>query len=180
MLFMGEEFGEDNPFLYFVSHSDEALIRAVREGRKKEFEGFAWHQEPIDPQSEDPFLRSKLDWSKLAQGGHAAIYGFYRALIALRKAEPVFRNFSRQDLSVKILSERVILLERWYNASQFLLVLNFDPHSRHIDVVPRQPLTKQIDSAEGSRLPATIAGPMSLELSGFQAAAYSNRRSLGE
>ena len=40
MLFMGEEFGEKNPFQYFVSHGDPDLVKAVQEGRKREFEYF--------------------------------------------------------------------------------------------------------------------------------------------
>ncbi|MEJ2051114.1 MAG: malto-oligosyltrehalose trehalohydrolase, partial [Calditrichota bacterium] len=34
LLFMGQEYGEEAPFLYFVSHSDPDLIQAVREGRE--------------------------------------------------------------------------------------------------------------------------------------------------
>ncbi len=40
LLFMGEEYGEPNPFLYFVDHNDPELNRLVREGRRKEFSGF--------------------------------------------------------------------------------------------------------------------------------------------
>jgi len=41
MLFMGEEFGATQPFLYFTSHEDDALIQAIREGRRKEFASFS-------------------------------------------------------------------------------------------------------------------------------------------
>ena len=37
LLFMGEEYGEKNPFQYFISHTDEQLVKMVQEGRKKEF-----------------------------------------------------------------------------------------------------------------------------------------------
>lgn len=40
MLFMGEEFGATQPFLYFTSHEDQQLIEAVREGRRREFAAF--------------------------------------------------------------------------------------------------------------------------------------------
>jgi 1,4-alpha-glucan branching enzyme len=33
---MGEEYGEQAPFLYFTDFSDSTLGRKVREGRKKE------------------------------------------------------------------------------------------------------------------------------------------------
>lgn len=40
MLFMGEEFGATQPFLYFTSHEDPKLVEAVREGRRTEFASF--------------------------------------------------------------------------------------------------------------------------------------------
>src|SRR5574341_367200 len=46
LLFMGEEYGEEAPFLYFVSHSDPDLIEAVRKGRKQEFTAFNWKGNP--------------------------------------------------------------------------------------------------------------------------------------
>src|SRR5688572_31267941 len=45
LLFMGEEYGEKNPFQYFISHTDEQLVKMVREGRKKEFSYFHWRSE---------------------------------------------------------------------------------------------------------------------------------------
>lgn len=60
MLFMGEEWGSRTPFLFFTDFPDEALRKAVREGRRKEFEGFTgFSGEDIpDPGLEDTFLRS--------------------------------------------------------------------------------------------------------------------------
>lgn len=73
LLFMGEEFFEQNPFLYFVSHEDQALNTAVRQGRKKEFESFRWQGEPPDPASPGTFEMSRLDWSLLEPREDAAI-----------------------------------------------------------------------------------------------------------
>ena len=80
LLFMGEEYGEDAPFLYFVSHEDMDLIEAVRTGRKEEFKPFSWEGEPPDPQSEETFRASKLDWQKRTQGHHHVLLGFYTAV----------------------------------------------------------------------------------------------------
>ena len=44
MLFMGEEHGATNPFLFFTSHNDE-LATLVREGRRAEFKHFAGFQD---------------------------------------------------------------------------------------------------------------------------------------
>jgi maltooligosyltrehalose trehalohydrolase len=40
MLFMGEEYGATQPFLYFTSHENPDLVEAVREGRRREFHAF--------------------------------------------------------------------------------------------------------------------------------------------
>ncbi len=52
LLFMGEEYGEPSPFLYFTSHGDADLIEAVRRGRREEFSEFGWGEEV-------PILRTK-------------------------------------------------------------------------------------------------------------------------
>ena len=69
LLFMGEEFGETRPFLFFTDfHGD--LAKAVREGRRKEFEGHAGHGkedgEIPDPNAEATFTGCRLDWEKTA------------------------------------------------------------------------------------------------------------------
>jgi len=87
LLFMGEEYGETNPFLYFTSHGEPALIEAVRAGRRDEFASFAWQGEVPDPQAAETFVRSRLD------RGHACVplLRLYRDLLALRRAEPLLR-----------------------------------------------------------------------------------------
>src|SRR6185312_13216691 len=56
LIFMGQEYGETNPFQYFISHSDEQLVAAVRDGRRREFEAFGWGNDVPDPQDEQTFL----------------------------------------------------------------------------------------------------------------------------
>jgi maltooligosyltrehalose trehalohydrolase len=87
MLFMGEEWGATTPFQYFTSHTDEQLAAAVSEGRRNEFEGFAWDDVP-DPQDAATFERSKLDWSEPTRRVHAELLAWYRRLIALRRTTP--------------------------------------------------------------------------------------------
>lgn len=65
MLFMGEEYGETRPFMFFTDH-DEPLGTAVSEGRMSEFAGHGWETlyggdiRVPDPQDRDTFMRSKL------------------------------------------------------------------------------------------------------------------------
>lgn len=87
MLFMGEEFGEDQPFQYFVSHTDPDLVKAVQKGRKREFEYFNGRAgEFPDPQSEDTFERSKLNWDFQGNPEKKIIFEYYKELIKLRKS----------------------------------------------------------------------------------------------
>jgi maltooligosyltrehalose trehalohydrolase len=91
LIFMGQEYGETNPFQYFVSHGDPELVKAVREGRRKEFESFGWGDDVPDPQSEETFRRSTLDRDRASRPEHAAVYQLYRDLLALRDEEPMLR-----------------------------------------------------------------------------------------
>lgn len=88
LLFMGEEFGETRPFLFFTDfHGD--LAKAVREGRRKEFEGHAGHgkedEEIPDPNAEATFTDCKLDWHKPASPDGAEWMDLTRDLLALRR-----------------------------------------------------------------------------------------------
>lgn len=70
LLFMGEEYGATQPFLYFTSHLTQELADAVRTGRRQEFARFAAFSDPSrreeipDPNAEQTFLDSipKPDW----------------------------------------------------------------------------------------------------------------------
>jgi maltooligosyltrehalose trehalohydrolase len=89
MLFMGEEWGADTPWQYFTDHTEPWLARAVAEGRRSEFARHGWGPTDVpDPQDKQTFLHSKLDWSEPAREPHAALLGWYRELIALRRARP--------------------------------------------------------------------------------------------
>jgi maltooligosyltrehalose trehalohydrolase len=98
LLFMGEEFAEANPFLYFTSHGDPGLARAVIEGRWKEFEEFTVAGDFVDPQSREAYERSKLDWDLLHDPEHRSVLDLYRDLIRLRKRWPCLHN-GRKDLT---------------------------------------------------------------------------------
>ncbi|GIG54667.1 malto-oligosyltrehalose trehalohydrolase [Demequina activiva] len=90
MLFMGEEYGETRPFMFFTDH-DEPLGSAVSEGRMSEFGGHGWEElyggsvQVPDPQDRLTFLRSKLGSGiGAASAGHDAIRAWVADLMALR------------------------------------------------------------------------------------------------
>ena len=111
LLFMGQEYGETNPFQYFVSHGDPTLVEAVRAGRRKEFESFGWSEDVPDPQAEETFRRSRLDRSRAAAPEHAAVFALYRDLLALREEEPTLKP-DAADVSVFETAGCVTLLRR--------------------------------------------------------------------
>jgi len=88
MLFMGQEWGTQDPFYFFTSFENKALAEAVKTGRKKEYEGHHIEEEFKDPQSLETFLMSKLDWKK----SESPLFTFYQTLIHLRKSEPALNN----------------------------------------------------------------------------------------
>ncbi|MDQ3536297.1 MAG: malto-oligosyltrehalose trehalohydrolase [Bacteroidota bacterium] len=133
MLFMGEEYGEKNPFQYFVSHSDPDLVQAVREGRKKEFEAFHLQGEAPDPQSEATLKSSSLQWNYKNDPQSEALFNFYKYLIQLRKVHKVFNVLDKNNLKVEAFEDnKVLTLERWaedknaeLETSSVFCVMNF-------------------------------------------------------
>ncbi len=89
LIFQGQEWSTSSPFQYFTDHEDSELGKAVTKGRRREFKGFGWNPEKIpDPQAEDTFKNSKLDFSEQDSGKHKEIIKWYKSLISLRKNEP--------------------------------------------------------------------------------------------
>jgi maltooligosyltrehalose trehalohydrolase len=94
MLFMGEEWGTRRPWQFFTDYADPGLARAVREGRRAEFEAHGQAGVRLasdvaaqlpDPQDRATFERSRLDWSEAALPEHARMLDWYRQLIAVRR-----------------------------------------------------------------------------------------------
>jgi maltooligosyltrehalose trehalohydrolase len=166
MLFMGEEYGEESPFCYFVSHSDRELVEAVRNGRREEFKAFGWKEAPADPQSEETFLRSKLHWEERNAGQHGVLLEFYRSLIALRKCTPALSFPDKKTMAVRgYEKERVIAVRRGSPDSAVLCLFNLNPED--VGIAPSEfegRWEKRFDSSDsawsgpGTLLPERIRG----------------------
>jgi maltooligosyltrehalose trehalohydrolase len=94
LLFMGEEFAAETPFLFFCDFEKD-LAKAVTEGRRREFANSAqFSDEKLrnsipDPNDEQTFLKSKLNWTSVSAPAHAQWLEFYSSLLALRQREIV-------------------------------------------------------------------------------------------
>jgi len=111
LLFMGEEYGETAPFLYFVSHGDENLIEAVRTGRAGEFASFARGTDIPDPQAEETFFRSKINLELRFFEPHSPLFAFYQHLLVLRSSLRPWEMKKKRPF-VKVWQDRGTLLVR--------------------------------------------------------------------
>lgn len=165
LLFMGEEYGETAPFLYFVSHSDPDLIAAVRHGRKEEFAAFAWQGEPPDPQADETFLKSKLNLTLGEEGRHRILLDYYRELIRLRKTVPSLARLTRERMKVEAVDERrVMSVRRAAGGDEIACWFHFGEAPAIVPAPPGR-WRKLLDSSEdrwggpGSTLPGLLDSP---------------------
>lgn len=127
LLFMGEEYGEEAPFQYFVSHSDPELIEAVRKGRREEFAAFQWEGEVPDPQDEATFLCSKIHLDLRHNEKHRILFEFYKTLIRLRKEIPSLSVHDKKGIDIKAFEkEKVILIKRKCEEERTTCIFNFN------------------------------------------------------
>jgi maltooligosyltrehalose trehalohydrolase len=180
LLFMGEEYGETAPFLYFVSHSDQNLREGVRQGRKKEFEAFNWKEEPPDPCNTETLLRSRIDWEKRNHGTGRVLRDFYTHLVQLRKAVPALAHLDKNSLDVTGDEEKkLVFARRWKDTNQVLIVYNFNRADVSISPQPCDgQWSKVMDSSDrkwngpGTLLPELIVSAQEITMHGESVALY--------
>jgi maltooligosyltrehalose trehalohydrolase len=163
LLFMGEEYAEDAPFTYFVSHSDPDLIRAVRNGRRQEFAAFHYEGEPPDPESPETFKRCKLNWEKRHEGQHQVMWSFYQRLMQLRRSLSALMKNDRSCLSANSdEAKKLVWWQRWDENQHLICAMNFSESNQEFEFGD-QHWRKILDSADkqwlgsGSELPEKIA-----------------------
>jgi maltooligosyltrehalose trehalohydrolase len=146
MLFMGEEYGEGQPFLYFVSHTDPDLVKAVQEGRRNEFKSFDWGDEVPDPQSEETFNRSKLKWDYADDISKNVVFNFYKQLIQWRK-QGVFKAFRNNTINSHE-QDKLLMLWTGDDTDKLLAVLNFNHSEQKVEVPGGKGWTKILASSD--------------------------------
>jgi maltooligosyltrehalose trehalohydrolase len=150
LLFMGEEYGESAPFLYFTSHSDPGLIEAVKDGRRQEFCSFESECEIPDPQSKAVFEASKLNRDLKTEQLHRTLFELYKELIWLRKRLPSLAALSKEGMQTRELEhEKVLWVLRKNGEDETSILFNFSDSQITCDL----PLSfgvwrKRMDSAD--------------------------------
>ena len=171
LLFMGEEYGEDSPFLYFIDHQDADLVEAVRQGRKREFEAFHASGTPPDAASPDTLKTSTLNWEKRESDPHQVLLKFYKHLIERRNTNPAIRGGDRQNIETQSNNDSLWLTIHQCQANQAIwLIFNFSQTPIQSPPAPNQTWTKTLDSSDsiwqgsGPTAPQTLKGSESITI----------------
>jgi maltooligosyltrehalose trehalohydrolase len=180
LLFMGEEYGETAPFLYFISHSDPDLVAAVRQSKQQEFDELGVEAESYDPQAAETLARCRLNWQQQHQGQQQVLWNFYQKLIQLRRSHLVLQRLDKQNLkAIPDETLKLLMIQRWTDAEQVFYVMNFRdrPITLRLDLPPGN-WEKLLDSAEttwsgpGSALPKKLSSPETVMISAQGFALY--------
>jgi malto-oligosyltrehalose trehalohydrolase len=145
LLFMGEEFGANTPFLFFCDFEPD-LAAQVTQGRRSEFGDHKEFRSPPaqakipDPSSESTFLSSKLDWNSLTKAGHLEWLQFYRNLLHLRQKEivPLLQRLAPERANFEVLSHGTVSV-RWpfHDNGALALLANFSKAEIRIPECPK-------------------------------------------
>jgi maltooligosyltrehalose trehalohydrolase len=153
---MGEEYGEEAPFLYFVSHFDQELIDNVRRGRKEAFSAFQSGGEVPDPQDEATFLRSKVNFDLYRHGKHKILLDFYKVLISLRKQIPSLFHLNKTGMEVKSIERsHVVSVLRRYEDDRACSIFNFDNRPVRVKILIENGIEEIIGSSSGNGMPGS-------------------------
>lgn len=109
MLFMGEEFASESPFLFFVDFGDDHLRNAVEKGRKREHPQHDW-KGVVSPLSPEAFLNSRIE---TAATGTSETLEWYKSLIRFRKVLQENDLLSATNLEFGFSKEKQIICLRY-------------------------------------------------------------------
>lgn len=153
LLFMGEEYGENAPFLYFVDHTDQNLIEAVRKGRSEEFRAFHSEGAPPDPAGLETFQKSTLRWPTLDLSDDQAdkwdalnansleqqqcLHQYYKQLIQVRKDCHVMVTSKHSDITTEHTND-ILYYRRTFprvtGIGDLLCVMNFGEKAHDVEL----------------------------------------------
>ncbi|NMD33795.1 MAG: DUF3459 domain-containing protein, partial [Firmicutes bacterium] len=136
MLFMGEEYAEENPFLFFTDYQDPELKKAVVEGRREEFAAFGWGDIP-NPEEDSTFFTSRLTPRERWRPHQEQIFNYYRDLIYLRREHPVLKVPDKTGTTVKVDPEsRLVKITRRSHGRMVTALANLGPITLTVPHLP--------------------------------------------
>ncbi|HEV7435675.1 MAG TPA: malto-oligosyltrehalose trehalohydrolase [Pseudorhizobium sp.] len=159
LMFMGEEYGETRPFLFFTDFHGE-LAKAVREGRRREFEGHAGHghedEEIPDPNAQSTFSDCKLDWTKPTTDEGRDWTELTKQLLALRKERivPLIRNAREAGGTIVEAGKGLVAVAWDFPEGELGMAINLGTEARPLPNLPGDPIYSFPPHGSGGSLPA--------------------------
>lgn len=167
MLFMGQEWAAGRPFFFFCDFGPE-LAALVTQGRREEFAGFPQFHDPRqreripDPNREETFQRSRLDWQECEADHHRQWLHLHRELLAVRQERivPLLPRIIPGKARYESLGNHALRVTWPMEGGQTLtLLLNLGEHPVAGVKVPRGERIWVSDSGEpADRLPPFFCG----------------------
>jgi maltooligosyltrehalose trehalohydrolase len=161
LLFMGEEYGETAPFLYFTSLGDANLAEAVRRGRADEFQAFRWKGELPNPQSEATFANSRLNRNLAQEEPHRTLLRFYGMLLRFRSEYRL--GYTDAPSIMEFAESKALLVSQTTRTSEIAMLFNFGDSPADLSSgILQGHWDKKIDSSDlewlgpGTDLPSRI------------------------
>ncbi|MGP9805421.1 malto-oligosyltrehalose trehalohydrolase [Paracoccus sp. NSM] len=134
LMFMGEEWGETRPFAFFTDF-DGDLADIVRDGRRREFTGFAAFEAEAtrdaipDPNAPATFAASRIDWDRAASTEGRDWLAFVQGLLDLRRERiiPHLKDAPGHSGRVLLARDRLIAVDWRLAGARLGLRANLSP-----------------------------------------------------
>ncbi|MBC3410252.1 malto-oligosyltrehalose trehalohydrolase [Pseudomonas sp. SWRI51] len=157
LLFMGDDEGSREPFLFFTDFHDE-LADAVREGRRGEFAHFDAFADPAkraqipDPNAASTFASSRLGHKEVLAGWH----GLYQQLLDLRRRHVIPHLPGSRALGCEVIGNKA-LTARWQlgDGRQLRIDLNLDEQPQPVQLPARA--LRLYDTSDNAHPDSTLA-----------------------
>src|SRR5690606_31322251 len=93
---------------------------------------FNWETEPPDPQEEETYKRSKIQWKSRESGNHRLLLNWHRVLITMRKTLPALATFNKNFVQVNIPAPGLLVVNRQSEAEdgELTCIFNFSKVAR--------------------------------------------------
>lgn len=153
LLFMGEDCAATEPFLYFTDHHAD-LAKAVRDGRRREFAGFAAFADPArreaipDPNDPETFARSR------PSSRDTPAWRYHQDLLATRAARITPLIPGAHSLGARAIGPGAVVA-RWRlgDGSTLTIAVNL-----HAGTVTPEPIAGEIISSAGGATAGDLPG----------------------
>ncbi|MCZ4094568.1 malto-oligosyltrehalose trehalohydrolase [Sinorhizobium psoraleae] len=164
LLFMGEEYGETQPFCFFADYQGQ-IAEAIRSGRQREAENFggmphgatmADLPDPLDPRT---FASSKLQWDRAESPAGRRHVAFIRELADIRQRHiaPLLEKPGLPDHRILPTDDGLVAVDWQFGSSVLQLRINLTDEAGAVPPIIGQPIFTM--SGERAATAGELPGP---------------------